>query len=480
MPTPGLWVLAWVGLVPLFIALRDAGVRRAALCGLLTGIVYYGIILRWMLLFGTLPWLALVAYQALYFALFAALYARLSPRRIGWPGWAAVPAAWVTLQFVRTLGPYGFIWGSFAHTQANVLPVVQIASITGPWGIDFVVCFASLALAVAGASRGRSLTPLIVAASLVLGMCAFGVLSLRDPASSAAGRRVAVLQGNMVNDFHPVPNYNQHSYEIYSRMTLGAAKSGPEVIVWPETALPTDISSPGWADCLAATARRARASLLVGGYDLSDSRTVGGYYNALLLFDDKGRKVGAYRKVQLVPFGEFVPLRGQLAFLKDYGIRPDDVLASYRHALLDTPIGKVGVSICFESTFSQIARIETRNGAQVLCVVSNDAWLARTPATEQHLMMARLRAIENRRFLLRAASTGISAVIDPFGRIRRQVGLFREGIITDRVVPSRQLTLYTLLGDWLAYLCIVITAICLLAPIRASRKSSHEKPPRGT
>jgi apolipoprotein N-acyltransferase len=478
MPTPGLWVLAWVGLVPLFVALHGASVPRAALCGLLTGIVYYAIILRWLLLFGTLPWLVLVAYQALYIAIFAALYARLNQQRIGWPGLAAAPAAWVGLQFVRTLGPYGFIWGSLAHTQANLLPVVQIASFTGPWGIDFVVCFVSLALSIAIIDRKRSPKPLIVAASLVLGMLAFGVISLHAPMSEVRGRRVAVLQGNMNNDFHPIPHFLRHARDRYARMTVQAAKTGPEIILWPETALPMDITTPGMGDYLSNLAKLSHSCLLIGGYDPSYSGE--GSYNSLFSYGKDGNMMGCYHKVQLVPFGEFVPLREQLPFMKNYGIRPEDVLGSDNHALLDSPIGKVGVSICFESTFPQIARTETRDGAQVLCVVSNDAWLKHTPATQQHLMMARLRAVENRRFLLRAASTGISAVIDPYGRIRREAGLFREDAIIDSVVPSRHLSLYTHLGDWLAYLCIAMTAACLLAPTRASKKASSGKRRRGT
>ena len=471
LPKPGLWVFAWVGLVPLFMALRDAGVPRAALCGLLTGIVYYGIILHWMTLFGALPWLLLVVCEAVYIAVFAALFVRLMPGRIGWLGFVAVPAAWVTLQFMRTLSPYAFIWGSFAHTQADNLPVAQIASITGPWGIDFLVCFVNLALTVAITRRVRRFAPVIVAALLTLGICIFGVATMQGARPTNRASCVAVIQGNMKNDFHPVSNYDQLAYQTYSRLSLAAAKSKPDIILWPETALPVDLTKPGWDDLLGPLARRVRADLLVGGYDPS----VHGSYNALHLYSANGKKSGVYRKVRLVPFGEFVPLRDRLPFMSNYGIRPQDVLAADHHTLLDSRIGKIGVNICFESIFPQIARTQTRNGAEVLCVVTNDAWFERTQAARQHLMMAKLRAIENRRFLLMAAGTGISAVIDPFGRTRRDLGLFQHGIIIDSVVPSRYLTLYTRFGDWLAYLCIVMTVACLFAPIRPSKKSSRIK-----
>jgi len=476
LPKPGMWAAAWVGLVPLFVALRGVGAWRGALCGFVAGVVYYGIILRWLMIFGALPWAAADIYQALYFAVFAALFTRLTPTRIGWLGFIAVPAAWVAVQFLRSLGPFGFAWGSFAHTQANCLPIIQVASIAGPWGIDFVVCFVSLALCTALTKYERSLTPLIVAASLVLGMVTFGLVSLRPPASSANGCRVAVLQGNMANDFHPIPHYLRRTYDRYAQMTMQAAKTHPEIILWPETALPMNVCSPGIADDFSKLARLSHSLLLIGGYDPFDNFVLKGSYNSLFAFNKDGDKAGCYHKAHLVPFGEFVPLREQLPFLKDYWIRSEDVLASDNHVLLDSPIGKIGVNICFESAFSQIALTETRDGAQVLCVVSNDAWFKRTSATQHLVMMARLRAVENRRFVMRAASTGISAVIDPYGRVRHELGMFRAGIIIDKIVPSQRLSLYTRFGDWFALLCIAITIFCLLgAQSSAWRKKRHRE-----
>lgn len=475
MPTPEWWVLAWVGLVPLFVALRDATVPRAALCGLVTGLVYYLVFARWLLLFGALPWVVVNTFQALFIALFAILYARFARMRTSRVGLIIVPAAWVAVQFLKTLGAFACPWGSLAHTQANCLPVIQIASVTGAWGIDFMICFVSFAISTAITDRARSKTPLVIAASLVLAMLIFGFVSLREPVVTTGGRRVALLQGNMTSGFHRVPDYLEVAFSLYSRMTLQAAKTNPDIILWPETSLPTDITSPNITRDISKLARQSSSWLLVGGYDPGDDPALDGFYNSLFVFNKDGERAGCYHKAQLVPYGEFVPLRDQMPFLRNYGVRPDDLLASDSHALLDTPIGKLGPSICFESTFSQIARNETRDGAEVLCVVSNDAWFERSSATPQHFMMARLRAVENRRFLLRAASTGVSAVMDPYGRIRHQLGLFREGIIIDRIVPSKTLTLYTRMGDWLAYMCVAVTVICLFVPGGASVKPSRKK-----
>lgn len=460
LPKQGMWAAAWVGLTPLFIALCGVRARWAAICGLVAGVVYYGIILYWVTLFGGLPWILLVIYQAAYFALFAELCSWLMPNRIGRWAFIAVPAVWVTMQYVRTLGPYGFIWGSFAHTQVENLPIAQIASITGTWGIDFIVCLMSLALAVAITSRGRQFAPFMVATLVTLGICIFGINCLHAPLIHG-DRPVAIIQGNMRNDFDPVPNYTDLAYKTYSRLSLEAAKSKPDLILWPETALPVDLTKPGWDNLLGPLARLAGADLLVGGYDPQNNAY--GSYNALHLYNAKGEKTKVYRKVQLVPFGEFVPLRNRLPWLANYGVRPDDVLRGRDHTLLDTQAGRVGVSICFESTFPQIARCETHAGAELLCIVTNDSWLKRTPAVREHMMMSKLRAIENRRFVLRAAETGISTVIDPFGRTQKKLGILQQGIILENVCPRRDLTLYTRWGDWFALLCATITVSCLLA-----------------
>lgn len=472
LPKPGWSICAWIGLVPLFIATRTAGIKRAALLGLLTGTVYYAIILYWLLLFGSLPWLALTVFQAAYIAMFAVLYSRLNPQRIGWLGFVAVPASWVVMQFLRTPGTYSFTWGSFAQTQANNLSLAQIASVTGPWGIDFIVCFASLAITAAIVGPQRRFKPLAVAALLVLAMWTFGTLTLSSRTPSAPSHKVAVVQGSVSNHHEPGLNLGQRSYLAYAHLSEIAARSKAELIVWPETAIPDFIASPGWQDFIEPVARDTRATLLIGGYESADDSTTSDGYNSLILFDKTGKRLGSYRKVHLVPFGEFVPFRDQLSFfLQDYGIRPNDVIPAHGHPVLNAPLCKIGTSICFESAFPSIARCETRDGAQLLCIVTNDQTLQRTQGPEQHLMMAKLRAIENRRFVLRAAGTGISAIIDPFGRVRHRLGLYRKGLIVDSVVPLHSLTLYTRLGDWLAYLCIAVTVACLFAPNRESKKS---------
>ncbi len=464
LPTPGWWPLAWVGLVPLFAAIKDLRTWKAFGYGLLMGTIYGLITTRWLTLFGVFLWIGLAVFQGLFWALCAALISRFARLRNRALALALIPIAWVAVDFVRSLGPFGCPWISLAHTQANCLPVIQIAAIAGLWGIDFVVCAVNLALSTLIADRARSKAPLIAAAGLVAVTLAFGVFSLRSTPSGEQGHKVAVLQGNTTGEMNPTPNYLPYAYERYRGMTVDAARAGAELILWPETAIPTNIASPGRADAIAGLAKQLNVCVLAGGYELSEDPSVEGSYNSLIAFDRRGQKTGSYHKVHLVPFGEFLPYREHLTFLKGYGIRDEDVLAADRHELLESSIGKIGTSICFESAFPQISRTEVRDGAEVLAIVSNDAWFKRTCASAQHMMMARLRAVENRRYVLRAASTGISAVVDAYGRIRSQLGVFRQGTLNDEVVPSRRLAIYTRLGDWFAYMCAAVVAVGLLLP----------------
>lgn len=474
---PGTWLAAWVGLVPLLLSLRHIGPKQAVVSGLLAGTVYYGIILYWITLFGYLPWVLLVVYEALYFAVFAVLYVRTGPERIGWLGYIAAPAGWVALQFFRTLSPYAFIWGSFAHTQTENLPVVQLASITGPWGIDFIVCLVNVALAALLDSRPRKIAPTAVACGVTLAVCVFGLTSLSAEQQRGKTTRVAILQGALSKGTETKSYYMQQAMSTYTTLALQAAHNRPAAILFPETVFPINLSTPFWDDFLGLLSSKTGAELLVGGY--CEDPATGRLSNSLFRYCD-GVQRGIYKKVRLVPFGEFVPLRRWLPFLQNYPVRPDDVLPAKKHVLLNSRLGKLGVSICFESIFPQIARTETLGGAQILCVVTNDSWFKRTQACRQHLMMAQLRAIENRRFLIRAAETGISAVIDPYGRIRHRIDLFRRDILWGEVQPRSELTIYTRWGDWFAYASIAVMMLAAALSTRSLLACRRAKPRRET
>lgn len=460
IPKPGIWLFAWVGLVPLFVALRDIRPRQAVIYGFIAGLVYFGIILYCITLFGYLPWLLLIVYQALYIAVFALLYTFLTPQKTGWTGYFAIPAAWTVLQWVRSLGTYAFNWGSFSHTQADNLVVSQMASVTGVWGIDFLVCLVNFTIAATLFPYAkRRFTPAIIVGVITFSICAAGYWTIKTAPASGGSYRVAIIQGNIKNSFNTPPDYCSRVFDTYSRMSVIAARSKPDAIIWPETTLPTCISGTGWEPLIRQQARRYATDLFIGGYDMPDKPNQNGSYNTLFFYNADGNKKGVYHKVRLVPFGEFVPLRSYLPFLNNYGVRPEDVLAGKSHELLDCKMGKVGVSICFESLFPEISRTETRRGANILFVVTNDSWFEHTSAARQHFMFSKLRAIENRRYVVRTAATGISAIIDPYGRTVSQLGMFNKGIVEGQVSALDTVTIHTRFGAWFVYICLLIIAI---------------------
>ncbi|MCE5198926.1 MAG: apolipoprotein N-acyltransferase [Armatimonadota bacterium] len=505
MPRPGIWLMSWIGFAPLLVAIRGERPTRAAIYGLITGAVYFGIVLFWISLFGYLPWAAAAVFQGLYFAAFALVSSKLMPERVGWKSYVTVPAAWTALQWVRSLGPFGFTWGSMAHSQAANLPMVQSAAIAGPWVIDFLVCMFNVAVAgICSNSKAmyflslgerikvraqchsedtlstspqpsplrrqrfrrkcespqeRELLGMAVVIIIVLAVWGAGYIALRTAPAAHPRTRIAIIQGNMDQDVVPDINYLASAFVRYSEMSREAAKQGADFIVWPETTLPVAINSSDWGTLLSALAQRTGSNYIIGAYDASDDSSMPLSYNGAHFYSRSGKKLGVYHKARLVPYGEYVPLRKQMPFLKRYRIREQDVLAGKSHGLMRSEIGKVGVSICFESLFPQVSRIETRNGARVLFIITNDGWFQRTAAARQHLMMAQLRAIENRRYVVRGAATGISAVIDPHGRIVRELGIYRQGTVMARVSALGGFTPYALMGDWFAYLCAVITLV---------------------
>ncbi len=461
MPKPGIWAAAWFGLVPLLLALRGSRPRNAALYGLITGCVYYGIILHWLTVFGYLPWALVVLKEAFWLALFAVVASRLMPGMIGWWGYLGIPAAWTALQWARVLGPLGFTWGSLAHTQADNTPIIQIAALTGPWGIDFLICLFSLAMmgTYLAARERRRFRPAGVIALIVGAAWIGGFVMLDNGKSGYQSVKIAIVQGNTPHEINASPDYAVESYRTYEQLSRLAAEGKPDFIVWPETTIPEDITPDTWGGLISRLARETDTGYIVGGYDASGRPQS---YNGAHFYDRQGRKLGVYHKVHLVPYGEYVPLRDRMPWLKRYGIRDVDVRPGESHDLVQTDIGKLGTIICFESLFPAVARQEVSRGAEALVIITNDAWFLQTQAARHHMMMAKLRAVENRRWVVRAAATGISAVIDPYGRPQSQLPIFTQGILTGTIARLQGLTPYARFGDWFAFGCMAVLAGCLV------------------
>ena len=459
-PPAALWPVAFVALVPLLVALDRAPRRAAFWLGTLAGMVFYPLNLSWaahaMRVYGGLSWgpsllllLLLSFYLALYLGAFSACWVWLKPAS----GVARVLLAgslWVTLEFVRTYALTGFPWAFLAYTQSRNLPLIQIASVTGVYGVSFLVVLVNAAVAVALCRpRGRvAVAPALAASLALLLSLAYGARALSLPEPSD-GLSVAVLQGNIDQDVKWDPAFREATLDTYERLTRDAARRGADLIVWPEAAVPFLFRrEPEVRARVARLASETKRFLLVGSPDLDGER----FYNSAFLISQDGALLQRYDKIHLVPFGEYVPLRPLLGFVQKLARGAIGDFAPGREAtVLSTPFGRFGVTISYEVYFPAEVRRLFRNGAGFLVNITNDAWYGRSAAPAQHLAMAVFRAVEHGAFLVRSANTGISAIIDRRGRVREQSVIFTEAVLVGKIQGQADGTIYTRVGDLFAW-----------------------------
>jgi apolipoprotein N-acyltransferase len=422
----------------------------------------------------------LAIYPAAFVAAFGAAGAWLARRGGGSSGlpspWMAA-ALWTALEHGRTFVLTGFPWALLGYAQYRNPGLLALAPWTGVFGLSFATVLggwaaAELGLVRRGGALGprplRSLAALAVVGSAWLG----GTLSSgSQEAGEPARLRVAVLQGNIDQGLKWSPEWAERTLAIYETLTRRAAGEGAELVLWPETAVPgSPDQDPALADRLAALARETRAALVVGAVGLSwdEARRAPRYYDSAFVWDAEGRFVLRYDKAHLVPFGEYVPLRGLLGHFVEgvaRGIADTDVGPGAAPYAFSVGVGgaagagrsvSVGVPICYELLFPDLVRRFVQDGAEALLAITNDAWYGRTGAPYQFLAITALRSAENRVWTARAANTGVSAIIDHHGRVRKATAIFeRDHLVADvelRPAPPGG-SFYARHGDWFALAC---------------------------
>ena len=488
--------LAWVSLVPLHLALgwpsdtpADAtGPRRALWLGWLAGFLAFAGIMSWVVTamhqYGKMPLLAsylvmwlLAAYLGLYVGLYAAGFAWLAKRM---PVAAALgaPCLWVALELIRGHFLSGLPWMLLGYSQYQWLPVIQIADITGVYGVSFLVVLVNAALAelfLLGWRRFRRQplpgVPWHAPAAAVLAMTAslaYGQLALsggiRPDAPSLA---VGLVQPNIDQAHKWDEAYRRETLDRYTRLTADAAK-GVDLLLWPEAATPFFFEEqPLYRLEVAALVHRHGAPLLFGSPALRRYPNGRPYLlNSAYLLSPDGTIAGRYDKRHLVPFGEYIPLHSSVLFFLDKLVEGIGDFEAGTTPTVFTPPGrpgapqlKVSVVICYEVIFPELVREFVAQGATLMTTITNDAWFGASSAPYQHFAMAVFRSVENRVAFARSANTGISGLIDPSGRILLATPIFTEQAAAGRL-PLRDIrSFYTGYGDVFAYACVIITAL---------------------
>jgi apolipoprotein N-acyltransferase len=482
-PRYGHPAFAWIALVPLLVALFERPrnwpsfqPQRAFSLGVIAGAGYFGGTVYWtgttIRTFGGLSWpvavLAaslLIAYLAIFPGLFALalawLNSRFGPRSV-----MLAPAVWVTTELGRTYFWSGFPWLLLGISQTTVLPVAQAASVTGVFGVSALVALVSAAIAYFVISRSRESMATLAVVALFLGAVALwgshriaqGTLTQQGPVV-----RVALVQGNIPQDEKWDAARANQIFETYLALTRDAARQGAQLVIWPESSTPFFFEDDRAAgDRLRQTVRDTGIELLFGS-DQMEHTTPPALYNAAFLIRPDGSTAAVYRKMHLVPFGEFVPLKRILFFVDKLVEGEGDGFTPGREmVVLPTKAGPISTAICYEIVYPGAVRSAVLAGSQLLTTITNDAWYGHSSAPYQHFVQASMRSIEEGRYLARSANTGISGFVDPYGRVLQQSRIFERTVMMGEVRMLDARTVYGRIGDLCAYLCALLTAVALL------------------
>lgn len=483
-PTAGLWGLAWVALMPFLVSLAEFGLGEGFKAGFLMGLPYF---------FGTQYWiyhsinhyggasfavsistvLLLAAYESLYIGLFGMLFS-YSIRNTPLPALFLAPTYWVVMEFVRSYAFTGFPWSSIGYTQYEFLSAIQFADITGIYGVSFLVVAVNGAVAdVFIARRRRKEKPLANLWPTAVGLAALAVFVLvvlgygqfrLNQHRPGRDVKVSVVQGSIDQSFKWDPAYRDEVLGIYKELTVGVAAEEPGLIVWPESAVPAY-----WERDAEHTSDMRRFASTLGTELLFGAVTVKDAYelaNSAVLLGKNGETLYIYDKIHLVPFGEYVPLKSVLGLFVNRLVEGvGDYVPGRSYNKANAEVGSFGTLVCYEVIFPGLVRKFYKRSGDLMVTITNDGWFGRTTGPYQHFSMGVLRAVENRKPLVRAANTGISGFIDSNGRILRSLPLFERGAITEEIRTDSTRTFYSRFGDLFSYLCI-ITTIILLASIR--------------
>jgi apolipoprotein N-acyltransferase len=475
-PNAAIAWLIFIALAPLLVALtRARSWRESVALGWTSQFIAWLIMVPWVvrvmshygglpLVTGVLLYAAMCAYLAVYGALFAFAVWRIAPRE-HFGRWLLVPLAWAAVEYARTHLLTGFPWNLIATAIIDTTPLVQFGRVAGPYALGVLILLPATLIAWLVAARPagmRRTLPIAGVAIVCFVWWATGIVASKMFVRPSGGRtaRAALLQPNISQEMR----WSESSLlEIFKRMmsmSEDAVRGGAQVVIWPESTVPLSYASTSfYRNAMEALSADHGVDVILGSV-AEDEQSVGRLWNAAFLVSD-GRTIGHYDKIRLVPFGEYVPLRKMLFFARKL-VR---AVGEFEFGTKDTPLDgkfRYGPAICYEIVFPQIARRQVVNGAEVLVTITNDAWYDGTSAPRQHLNQARLRAVETDRYLLRAGTTGISAFVDPAGRIVEELAMNRQGIIYAQFESRKSVTPYVRFGDWFAWVACVVTLVTMV------------------
>jgi apolipoprotein N-acyltransferase len=527
-PLPGLYILSWFALAPLILAvlrarpageleidgsvkLRAASPWQAFLLAYACGVLWFAGTCYWI--FGTMRQfggmstpLALLAlflfclYLGLYLGLFGLLLGLMAgPGRDYRRALVAAPFLWVATELARTRIT-GFPWNLLGTAQVDNVPLCRIATWTGVYGISCEIVLVNVAVAAAFLVPRQKRAALLVAALAAAAVLQSG--SLIDPPAAAANRQALLVQQNIPIAVRWPPDYFDRTLNDLTSLTLksaadsaaqvssgqassGSASSGQsstkkvDLIIWPESPAPFYTNDSRFRNAISEMARRAGTWVVTGAIGTAppgQSRGRESIFNSAVIVSPTGEWTGRYDKVHLVPFGEYLPFPSLFSFAGGLSKEVGEFEPGNSRLPLDAGDAKLGVFICYESVFPDDVRQFADQGAQVFVNISNDGWYGDSGAWSQHVNQTRMRAIENERWILSAANTGLTGSIDPYGRMVVRAPRQERTTLVAPYALTYVTTFYSRHGDWFAMLCAIISLGALVERFAFSRKLQEKKP----
>ncbi len=468
-PKADISILAWIALLPLFFVIIKSEPLHAFWYGFIFGATFFTSLLYWILnLLRTQTDMSFII-SLLVFSLFMIILSlfpsffsyltSVSAKGFGHRAIFIVPMIWVSLELLRNYIFGGFPWGFIGYTQSSFLSLIQMASISGVYGVSFIIvlCNASLAFLFLEKRKVVSWIPLLLSLIAIATISGWGHYSLSYGYQSRGKEiPVACIQGNYgaqtSEDVTQIAILSD-----YINMTIEAAKMNSRLIVWPESTAHLEICcTEGYADLLSQLCHEHEIDMVLGSIHQSDD-SEDRMFNSAFHIDSSGKVAGRYDKIHLVPYGEYVPIPRVLFFVRKFVEAAGDFSKGEEYAVMDYNGNNFSILICYEVIFPDAVRAFVRKGATFFINITNDSWFGKSAAPYQHFQFLILRAIESGRYFIRCASTGISGIISPKGEVLTKTEIFTKKIIKADISPIEKKTFYSHMGDWLAIACVIIT-----------------------
>jgi len=452
--------LAYIALVPLFFALEKCTKKEATSLSFICGLIFFGITIFWVHHVSIPGYILLILILSIFFGIFGLFF--ITAKRHMLYAIFIIPALWVILEYVRSNIFTGFGWSLLAHSQYVNLPIIQISDITGAYGVSFLVMMANVTIYyMLSSGIKKALPALLIALFIFSGALGYGHFRLNHKEAAKEVLNISLIQGNIPQSLKWDPQFKDHIFNVYSRLTKEASIDNPNLIVWPETSFPDFIEEKAFSHRLEGLSKDVKTYLLVGAPSYGDPENEA-IFNSAILLSGGGKIVGQYNKLHLVPFGEYIPLGGLMEFLRGVIDKPiGDFTKGDEYTIFELKNGpRFAVLICFEDIFSNLVRNFATRDVDFMINITNDAWFMKSSAPYQHAQSSVFRAVENRVPVVRAANTGLSCFIDKFGRITDTVKvngeeIFVAGHKTRKIIISSKKSFYTRFGDLFILLCVM-------------------------